>query len=195
MKQVNISEVRTNDNNPRVIKDYKFEKLKRSLKEFPKMLELRPIIVDENNVILGGNMRYRASVEAGLDKVWIKVADNLTEEEKQEFIIKDNSSFGEWDWEILANEWDTTKLKEWGLDIPKWEDTVDDFDDGIEDTGEYEFPDEGLEASHVKMVQLFLTTETEPDFKRWEMGLREKFGTDNVTDTVYQVIKKAYEEN
>ena len=82
------------------------------------MLELRPIVVDENNIILGGNMRYKACIEAGLKEIFILKAEDLTEEQKDEFIVKDNVGFGEWDWDILANEWDTDKLQDWGLDLP-----------------------------------------------------------------------------
>ena len=82
------------------------------------MLELRPIVVDENNIILGGNMRYKACIEAGLKEVYILKAEDLTEQQKDEFIVKDNVGFGEWDWDILANEWDTDKLQDWGLDLP-----------------------------------------------------------------------------
>jgi len=82
------------------------------------MLKLRPIVVDDNNVVLGGNMRLKASIEAGLTEVWIEKASDLTPEQQKEFIIKDNSSFGDWDWDVLANEWDTEKLNDWGLDLP-----------------------------------------------------------------------------
>jgi ParB-like chromosome segregation protein Spo0J len=82
------------------------------------MLELRPIVVDENNIVLGGNMRLKACKEAGLKEVYIVKAENLTEQQKDEFIVKDNVGFGEWDWDMLANEWDTEKLDEWGLDLP-----------------------------------------------------------------------------
>ena len=115
---VKIKEVKTNPNNPRFIKDDKFKKLVRSIKEFPEMLELRPIVVDKDNIVLGGNMRLRACKEAGLKEVHIVKADQLTEEQQREFIIKDNVGFGEWDWDNLANEWDTEKLEDWGLDLP-----------------------------------------------------------------------------
>jgi DNA modification methylase len=118
MQRVNIQEVRLNDTNPRYIKDHKFEKLVKSIKEFPQMLDLRPIVVNQDMIVLGGNMRLRACREAGLTEVPIIYADNLTEEQQNEFIIKDNSSFGEWDWDILANEWDTEQLIDWGMDIP-----------------------------------------------------------------------------
>jgi DNA modification methylase len=116
--KVKISDVKTNPKNPRLIKDDKFKKLVKSIKEFPQMLELRPIVVDENNIVLGGNMRLKACIEVGLKEVFIVKADDLTEQQKDEFIVKDNVGFGEWDWDILANEWDTEKLQDWGLDLP-----------------------------------------------------------------------------
>ena len=118
MERVDIRQVRSNPDNPRFIKDYKFEKLVKSIKEFPQMLELRPIVVNKDMVVLGGNMRLKACEEAGIEQVPIIFADNLTEEQQKEFIIKDNSSFGEWDWDLLANEWDTEQLIDWGMDIP-----------------------------------------------------------------------------
>jgi DNA modification methylase len=116
--KVKISEIKPNPKNPRLIKDEKFKKLVKSIKEFPQMLELRPIVVDENNIILGGNMRFKALKEAGHTEVSIVRANDLTAEQKDEFIVKDNVGFGEWDWDMLANEWDTEKLDEWGLDLP-----------------------------------------------------------------------------
>ena len=116
--KVKISEIKTNPKNPRLIKDDKFRKLVKSIQEFPQMLELRPIVVDENNIVLGGNMRLKACLEVGLKEVFIVKAEDLTEQQKDEFIVKDNVGFGEWDWDILANEWDTEKLTDWGLDLP-----------------------------------------------------------------------------
>lgn len=116
-KSVKISEVKVNPNNPRLIKDDKFKKLVKSIEEFPQMLEIRPIVVNKDMVVLGGNMRLKACQEAGLKEVQIIIADNLTEEQQREFLIKDNVSGGEWDWEILANEWDSDLLEEWGLDL------------------------------------------------------------------------------
>jgi len=116
--KVKISEIKPNPKNPRLIKDEKFKKLVKSIKEFPQMLELRPIVVDENNIILGGNMRFKALKEAGHTEVSIVRANDLTSEQKDEFIVKDNVGFGEWDWDSLANEWEVDKLEEWGLDLP-----------------------------------------------------------------------------
>ena len=120
--KVKISEIKTNPKNPRLIKDDKFKKLVKSIQEFPQMLELRPIVVDENNIVLGGNMRLKACIEVGLKEVFIVKAEDLTEQQKDEFIVKDNVGFGEWDWDTLANEWDTDKLEEWGLDLPIFKD-------------------------------------------------------------------------
>ena len=113
-----ISEIKPNPNNPRLIKDDKFKKLCQSLRDFPEMLELRPIVVNRDNIILGGNMRYKAAKEIGLKDIPVKVADNLTPEQEREFLIKDNTSGGEWDWELLANEWNSEELEAWGLDLP-----------------------------------------------------------------------------
>jgi len=122
-----LSEIKANPNNPRLIKDAKFEKLCKSIEDFPKMMELRPIIVDNNNVILGGNMRFKALKHLGHKDIpdhWVKRADDLTEEQKKEFIIKDNVGFGEHDWDLLANEWDALDLEEWGLELPKKKEEV-----------------------------------------------------------------------
>jgi len=116
--KVDIKKVIPNPSNPRIIKDDKFKKLVKSIQEFPQMLELRPIVVDSNMVVLGGNMRLKASIAAGLKEVDILIADQLTDEQKAEFIIKDNVGFGEWDWDLLANEWDVKALEDWGLELP-----------------------------------------------------------------------------
>jgi DNA modification methylase len=137
-QKVKISEVKMNPNNPRLIKDDKFAKLVRSIKEFPKMLEIRPIVVNADMIVLGGNMRLKACKEAGLKEVTIIFADDLTEDEQKQFIIKDNVGFGEWDWEQLANEWDADNLEDWGLDIPDFE--VKEELSAEED--DYEMPDE-----------------------------------------------------
>jgi len=122
---ININKVKSNPNNPRVIKDDKFEKLVKSIKEFPKMLELRPIVVNDDMIVLGGNMRLKACKEAGLKQIPIIKASELTEEEQREFIIKDNVGYGEWDWELINAEWDLEQLGDWGLDIFTKESEVD----------------------------------------------------------------------
>lgn len=131
-KTVKITEVKVNPNNPRLIKDDKFKKLVQSIKDFPEMLNIRPIVVNKDMIILGGNMRFKACKEAGLKEVPIIIAD-LTEEQQREFLIKDNTSGGEWDWNILANEWDAEQLTEWGLDIPIFNtDDANDLSDTID---------------------------------------------------------------
>jgi len=116
MELVKINNVKLNPNNPRLIKDDKFKKLVQSIKDFPEMLDIRPIVVNKDMIILGGNMRYKACKEAGLKEIPVIITD-LTEEQQKEFLIKDNTSGGEWDWEVLSNEWDSDQLADWGLDL------------------------------------------------------------------------------
>lgn len=124
IQKISINKVLSNSNNPRLIKDHKFKQLVKSIKEFPEMLEKRPIVVDEAMIVLGGNMRLKACKEAGLKDIWIDVVDDWSDHQKEQFIIKDNVGFGEWDWEILANEWNPEELKEWGLEGFPFEDEV-----------------------------------------------------------------------
>ena len=141
-KTIKLSSIKPNPDNPRLIKDDKFYKLLESIKTFgEKMMPLRPIVIDENNIILGGNMRFKALKELGYKEVpsgWIKQAKDLTEEQKKEFIIKDNVGFGNWDFDVLANDWDSDLLEGWGLDMPDWE--MINMDD-IETSDEFELPD------------------------------------------------------
>jgi DNA modification methylase len=140
IQKIKVSEIRPNPNNPRVIKDDKFKKLVQSITDFPQMLELRPIVVNDDMIALGGNMRLKALEHLGIEETYIIKAKDLTDKQEQEFIIKDNVGYGEWDWEQLANEWDVEDLDEWGLDLPldfvkELEAEEDDFaipEDGIE---------------------------------------------------------------
>ena len=188
IKQVKITELKKNPANPRLIKDYKYKKLVKSLKDFPQMLELRPIVVDKDMVILGGNMRYRASIEAGLSEVWIKIADNLTEDQKKEFIIKDNSNFGEWDWDTLANEWDIKSLDEWGLDLPAIY-----FDNDEEPEFDQEELDEDLDKyinNNIKQIVLYYNTE---DYELMQDNLEKLKESENVEDNSV-LIKKLIDD-
>jgi len=136
---VKVDELILNESNPRQIKDDRFKKLIKSIREFPKMLELRPIVIDDDGTILGGNMRFRALLELGYKEIpdsWVRKASELTDEEKQRFIIEDNVPFGEWDWEKLANEWDDKLLEEWGVELPTISNEVEAHED------DYEIPDE-----------------------------------------------------
>jgi len=130
-KKTPISQIKPNPNNPRLIRDDKFTKLKKSIQEFPQMLEKRPLVcftdTDGKLVVLGGNMRLKAAQEIGLKELPVLLADDWTEEQKAEFLIKDNVGFGEWAWDELANEWDAEQLEEWGLDIPGFDLNADEL--------------------------------------------------------------------
>lgn len=132
IQKIDIRKIKENKDNPRYIRDNKFKKLVKSIKEFPEMLEFRPIIVDENMIVLGGNMRLKACKSAGLFEIWIDIVKDWTDKQKQEFIVKDNIGFGEWDWDILANEWDVEELNDWGLDLPEFEPNNIDVNEAIE---------------------------------------------------------------
>ena len=177
--KVDIKKIKPNENNPRVIKDEKFNKLVNSIREFPQMLELRPIVVDSNMVVLGGNMRLKACIAAGLTEVFVLVADKLTEEQKAEFIIKDNVGFGEWDWDILANQWDNEALLDWGLDVwvPENDIDLDDFF-SKETTEDKEKPDvivlKYTQEEHDIVKDALLEIASTPEQAVWRLlGLKE----------------------
>lgn len=136
IESVDIWSVKPNKDNPRNISTEKHAKLVQSIKDFPEMLDLRPLVVDKKGVVIGGNMRLSAAKEAGLKKIPVLRAENLTPAQVKEFIIKDNVGFGEWDWDALSNEWEVEKLEEWGLDIPAFASVNDAKED------DYEIPEE-----------------------------------------------------
>lgn len=136
MELKKITDIKLNPNNPRLIKDDKFKKLVQSIKDFPEMLDIRPIVVNKDMIILGGNMRFRACKEAGIKEIPVIVTD-LSEEKQREFLIKDNTSGGEWDWDMIANEWDAEELEAWGLDLP----VFDIKDEGTAEEDNYDVPD------------------------------------------------------
>ena len=159
MEIVKIQEVKLNPNNPRLIKDDKFNKLVQSIKDFPEMLNIRPIVVNKDMIILGGNMRYKACKEAGLKEIPIIITD-LSEDKQREFLIKDNTSGGEWDFEMLANEWEVDLLDDWGLDIPTFENSdeneLKDLSDTIENLYRIEIickDEEHQENSYNKLIE------------------------------------------
>ena len=144
MEKVKLSDIRPNPNNPRVIKDDKFKKLVKSIQDFPQMLELRPIVVNDDMIVLGGNMRLKALEHLGIQETFIIKAGDLTDKQEQEFIIKDNVGYGEWDWDQLANEWDVEDLDDWGLDLPL------DFVNKLEaEEDDFAIPDGGIETDIV----------------------------------------------
>lgn len=120
-----LSKITPNPSNPRQIGDDNFKKLVQSIKDFPEMLDARPLVLNKEHVILGGNMRYKAAKEAGLTELPVKIVD-WPEDKQREFIIKDNVSGGDWDWDILANEWDTDLLDDWGLPLPNYDEKIND---------------------------------------------------------------------
>lgn len=195
---IKLSTINPNPDNPRVLKDEKFEKLCKSINEFPEMFPLRPIVIDETNTILGGNMRFRALQHLGFKEVqdnWIIKANELTEEQKKRFIITDNVSFGEWDFYELANNWDAEELKDWGVDIPNWAAGVEQNEMTDDDVDiEEEFDPIGVATDLHKVVFIFddedkasnFMAENLPkiEFKRfgggsgkiWQVNLSEKYG-------------------
>ena len=169
--KVKIKEVKENPLNPRTIKDHKFKQLVKSIKDFPEMIEYRPIIVDENMVILGGNMRYKAMLSAGLKEVYIEQYIHLNEAEKKEFIIKDNANYGQWDWDMLANNYDESVLEDYGLNVwvPSLDIETEDnpFSTMLEgdednDAEEHGFTDDTSEKEKKKVIQIEFEPEDYP---------------------------------
>lgn len=154
-----LSDIKMNPSNPRVIKDERFEKLKNSISEFPAMLALRPLVINSDSVVLGGNMRLKALKELGYKDIpdeWVKRADALTDEEQRRFIIADNVGFGEHDWAMLATEWDVEELSDWGLDIPNWSAGMDENSMTDEDVDtEGGFDPIGSASELMKIVFIF----------------------------------------
>ena len=143
MQKVKISAIKNNPKNPRLIKDDKFKKLVKSIKDFPEMESVRPIVVNKDMVILGGNMRYKAMIECGYKEVNVEVVD-WSEQKQNEFIIKDNVGFGEWEWDEIANSWDMEQLEDWGLDLPLF-----DSKELEAEEDDYDVPDGGIETDIV----------------------------------------------
>ena len=187
MKLTPIKDIKPNPNNPRVIKDEKFAKLVQSLKELPEMATVRPIVVNSDMIVLGGNMRLKAMKEAGWKEVPVEIVD-WDEEKQRQFIIKDNVGFGEWDWEMLANEWDAEQLEEWGLDIPAFDEEVKELEAEEDD---YEIPDEITtdivlgDLFEIGPHRLLCGSSTEVD--TWERLMNQELCDLVVTDPPYNV--------
>jgi ParB-like chromosome segregation protein Spo0J len=156
---VKTKDIIPNENNPRILKDDKFKKLVQSIKDFPEMLEIRPIVVNNEMMILGGNMRWKAIQEIGIKEIPIIKAENLTEEQQREFLIKDNVGFGEWDWDALANDWNPEELNEWGLDVPLMLDSVE--------------PDDLTEESKNNPPMIKITLESVEQLQQAEIDIQE----------------------
>jgi len=193
-KLVKLNNIKTNPKNPRVIKNDKFEKLVKSIKEFPEMLKLRPIVVDENMIVLGGNMRLKASKEAGLKEVWIDIAEGLTQKQKDEFIVKDNVGFGDWEWNLLANEWNSNDLVEWGLDV--WQ-NIDD----IEISDDFSLPENDKEPFQ---QMTFTLADQQVEYIKEQIKFiksaksnifDETFGNENMNgNAIYEIVKEWVEQ-
>ena len=171
---VHVSKLKANPTNPRVLRDEKFIKLKKSITDFPDMLNYRSIVAvtdtDGKFMVLGGNMRLRALQDLGIKEVPVMLADHWTEEQRREFIIKDNVGFGEWDWDGLANEWDAGELSEWGLDLPGAQDfsgknqeiDTDGFADEVTITLKYS------ESDHAKVREALAKVAATPEQAVWK---------------------------
>lgn len=168
IKFVKIDSVKQNPSNPRIIDEGRLSKLVKSIKEFPQMLEKRPLIVNQDGIILGGNMRHRAASEAGLEKVPVIVTDDWTPDQEREFIMKDNIGFGDWDWDLIKTDWDEDMLSDWGVKVPQI--NTDDLDlDGLFD--EPEAPDE---SNSTKTIILEYTNE---DYEKVTIALDAMSGS------------------
>ena len=190
MEIVKISAIKANSKNPRVIKDDKFKKLVQSIREFPDMLNKRPLIcftdVDGKYVVLGGNMRLKAAQEIGLKQMPIILADDWTQEQKDEFLIKDNVGFGEWDWDQLANEWDPEKLNEWNVGV--WQ------SDNLSNENIYNGQNPDLELdkflnSELKRMFFVYDNETYLKVVNWFNELQEKHNLENHSQVILKLIE------
>jgi hypothetical protein len=194
MERVDIRQIRQNPDNPRVIKDNKFQKLVKSITELPQMLELRPIVVNRDMIVLGGNMRLKACEAAGLTEVPVIFAENLTPEQEREFIIKDNSSFGEWDWDLLANEWDVDQLQEWGMDIGGFDLSPDEFDESFELPDGDKSPFQQMTFTMADEQQTIIKNAIDDIKKTEEYKYVETFGNENSNGNALYLIVSQWAE-
>ena len=193
MKKIALNKVKPNPENPRTITEDKFEELKMSLIEAPWMIELRPLIVDEDNMLLGGNMRLRALTDLGYAEVPVTVAKGLTPEQKREFIIKDNISAGSWDWDALSNTWDAVKLRDWGLHV--WTPEVD-VDYSVLDSEEFSGIDyrvDEIVSATTKAIQVnFLLEDFDEAYNLMKEAKEQDF---DVAKALLQILRDAVGES
>ena len=194
MERVDIRQIRPNPDNPRVIKDGKFQKLVKSITELPQMLELRPVVVNRDMIVLGGNMRLKACEAAGLTEVPVIFAENLTPEQEREFIIKDNSSFGEWDWDLLANELDVDQLQEWGMDIGGFDLSPDEFDESFELPDGDKSPFQQMTFTMADEQQTIIKNAIDDIKKTEEYKYVETFGNENSNGNALYLIVSQWAE-
>ena len=189
---IKVKEIIPNPVNPRSIKGEKFTKLKNSILEFPDMLELRPLVIDENNIVIGGNMRLKALKELKIEEVPFIRVMNLDEEKKKEFVIKDNTPFGDWDWGVLVSDWESEDLADWGLDIPSVY---------LENEGEPEFDKsplydqlESYANNKIKQITLYFDTKQYEDALAFLKSIQTAQGLESNTEAFVFLMEKHREE-
>jgi ParB-like chromosome segregation protein Spo0J len=182
-----INKIKSNPNNPRVIKDDKFKKLVQSLKDLPEMAQVRPIVVNQDMIVLGGNMRLKAMKEAGWKEAPVAIVD-WDEDKQRQFIIKDNVGFGEWDWDMLANEWDAESLGEWGLNVPAFNEDVLTNNQDYEGLDQLSKLDKFMD-SELKRMFLVYDAETFEKVVAWFAGLQEKHNLNSSSDVVLKLME------
>ena len=188
IENVKLSDIKLNPNNPRLIKDDKFKKLVQSIIDFPEMLKIRPIVVNEDMIILGGNMRFKACKELKHKEVSIIKLSGLSAEKQREFLIKDNVSGGEWDWNLLANEWDEIKLVEWGLDLPNF--GVDNMTNNKDYKGlDAESKLDKFLNSELKRMFLVYDNETFENVINWFNKLQQKHELENHSQVILKLME------
>ena len=187
-KLVEITKVKPNPRNPRVIKNDKFEQLKHSITTLPSYMKLRPVIVDEDMMVLGGNMKLKASLALGKKEIW---TDMFTQADCDEIMIKDNTNAGQWEWDILGNEWDSTLLKDYGLDV--WQ-NVDDLYDVEKNTEADEDRKPKMTDDDYSSFELIMEHDNKVKFLSVLSGIKKKYGIEKMEEALMIMINK-YIEN
>lgn len=182
--KMNIKEIKPNGENPRYITDAKFKKLIKSIKEFPEMLEVRPLVIDEDNVVLGGNMRLKALESAGVFEVPVHRVTGWSEKQKREFIIKDNIGYGEWDYDLLANNWNTELLNEWGLNL--WDAKEDYFD--LDDSDEPQEREPSLADDDYSKFEIVMLHDNKIRFLKILSDIKSDYMLDKQEDAIVKLI-------
>ena len=191
IKTIEITKIKKNPKNPRVIKDFRFEKLVKSIQDFPEMLRIRPIVINSENMILGGNQRLEAAKKAGLKEIPVYYAEELDDEQQKEFIIKDNVHSGDWDWDVLIDEnlWDKEILEEWGVEnFPTFNQDLDSFIvDPVEDE-----PLKNPTASDegYSLFELVMLHENKIEMIRIINAVRAKYSIDKIEDALMKIVKE-----
>ncbi len=184
---IDLEKIKSNPNNPRTIKKHQLEKLVKSIQDFPEMLQLRPIVVDEEFYVLGGNMRLKALRELKFKEVPYLMVEGLTPEQKKQFVIKDNVNYGDWDWDELTTNWDLTSMDSWGLDIPSWV-----IDDDREPEIDRDVLDEALNNyvnAQIKRIVLFFSNEEYPGIIKKMEWLSKQHNLESNTDALQYLLE------